>query len=80
MPTPTPTITQTSTPTTTPTITPTPSTSGLFYSYYLSGCCDGSTLEIISEGTPLSLTPGEIRYFVWNVNTENNCFTYIYSS
>ncbi len=73
----TPTPTNTETPTSTPTITQTPTTSGISYSYYLSGCCNGETLEIISVGAILPLNVGEVRYFVWNEGTQNNCFTVV---
>jgi len=72
----TPTPTTTETPTPTPTLTQTPTTSGVYNSYYLTGCCDGSTLEILS-GPVLSLNPGDIVYVVWDLTTKNNCFTVV---
>jgi hypothetical protein len=72
----TPTPTTTETPTPTPTLTQTPTTSGVYNSYYLTGCCDGSTLEILS-GPVLSLNPGDIIYVVWDNTNQNNCFTVV---
>jgi len=75
--TPTPTPTETETPTPTPTLTQTPThTYGLFGSTYLSGCCDGSTLEIISSPA-LSVNVGDVVYVVWNNLTESNCFNVV---
>lgn len=70
---PTPSPTQTPTPTTTPTPTPTSES----FSYYLSGCCAGVTLEITSNSS-LPLPTGDIVYYVvWDNNTQSSCFTVV---
>jgi hypothetical protein len=77
-PTPTPTLTPTTTetPTPTPTLTQTPTTTGN-NSYYLTGCCDGSTLNILSGAIVLPLNLGDVVHVIWDTNDKNNCFTVV---
>lgn len=65
----------TPTPTPTPTLTPTPTSES--FSYYLSGCCAGVTLEITSNSSISLLILGSIVYVVWDNDTQSNCFTVV---
>ena len=47
-----------------------------YNAYYLSGCCNGGTLEILSA-TELTLNVGHVVYVVWNNNTQGDCFNVV---